>query len=224
MFSLKSLCKYIVSDLFKCVGITEHDIKIIDNSFYYDILLKKSLGVGEGYMNQKFTTNNLDVLLEKLTRLNHLKITDIPFRFSYIIVFGYFWIIKLYEKIAGFLFNFQSIEKSLEVAEIHYNLPNILYDNMLGETKLYSCAYFKDCESLTDIVDNFMKHRSMSGAYINLSTLYAIMMNHIEENYTKYTPDDINKMTFCIFTNMTFEENNNMWFYGSRYKDYVKTE
>jgi hypothetical protein len=84
--------------------------------------------------------------------------------------------------------------------------------------------YFKNCESLTDIVDNFMNHRSMSGAYINLSTLYAIMMNHIEENYTKYTPDDINKMTFCIFTNMTFEENNNMWFYGSRYKDDVKTE
>ncbi len=46
------------------------------------------------------------------------------------------------------MFNFQSIARSKQVAVQHYDLPDILYDNMLDQTKCYSCGYFKDTDDL----------------------------------------------------------------------------
>jgi hypothetical protein len=60
---LNSISKSIIFHLFNYANIivydedlpeqVQYDIKIIDESFYYDLLLKKSLGLGEGYMNDK---------------------------------------------------------------------------------------------------------------------------------------------------------------------------
>jgi cyclopropane-fatty-acyl-phospholipid synthase len=118
-------------------------IKINDESFYIDLILKRSLGLGEAYMDQKFTTPNLELLITKLTKLHDIKLTDISFKPLYILIFIYYLFDKFYQKSCAYLFNQQTIAKSKKVAEIHYDLPEILYDSMLDTTKLYSCAYFE---------------------------------------------------------------------------------
>jgi cyclopropane-fatty-acyl-phospholipid synthase len=121
------------------------DIDVLDDSFYSDLINYKTLGLGEAYMNEKFKTNNLENLLIKLAKLNDLSIFSL---LSYLTIFEWFYFIpyivwKIWNKMKFIFFNQQTIEKSKVVGEEHYDLPNVLYDNMLGATKLYSCAYWQ---------------------------------------------------------------------------------
>jgi len=145
--------KSIVKKLFKQVNVITKednelyfDIDIKDDSFYYDLINYKTLGLGEAYMFEKFETPDLENLLYKLSRLNDISIFSI---LKYLSFFEWFYFIpyllwKMWNKIRFLFFNQQTIEKSKVVGEEHYDLPNILYDNMLGSTKLYSCSYWNN--------------------------------------------------------------------------------
>ena len=144
------MSKRIILKLFKIADIKINvDLTIKDESFYDDLLNYKTLGLGEAYMNDKFDTNNLEKLLTKLSKLNdinllyHLNFYDIFYFLKYFI-----W--KFFIVFNNYIFNNQTIIKSLRVGKQHYDLPPILYDRILGTTKLYSCAYWNDAESLDE--------------------------------------------------------------------------
>lgn len=146
------MSKRVILKLFKLVDINikyhtnqnDYDIDVLDDSFYTDILHRKTLGLGESYMNSKFDTPNLELLLTKLSKLNDLSALQLLSHLNFIdyIYFIYYIFWKVINVYYCIFFNQQTIEKSKEVGEQHYDLPNILYENMLGTTKFYSCAYF----------------------------------------------------------------------------------
>lgn len=151
------MSKRIILGLFRLASIktfdqrpSDYDIKIIDPSFYDDVLNKKTLGFGEAYMSNKFTTPNLELLLTKLSTLNKLSFLQL-IRYLYFTDYFYFinyYLWKLLIILDTIIRNPQTILRSKVVAEEHYNLPPILYQKMLDKNMLYSCAYWKDVDTL----------------------------------------------------------------------------
>ena len=48
------------------------------------------------------------------------------------------------------LTNRQSKHRSQEVADVHYNLSNTMYEQMLGQSMAYTCGYWKDANTLDE--------------------------------------------------------------------------
>ena len=110
------------------------DIIYTDKSMFTDIITNGSLGVGESYMEDKWSCHNgrLDVLVYKILSKN-LQEKIKPQSWSL-----WFWIISTY------VFNYQTRNKSYDVEKVHYDIGNDIYENMLGPTMAYTCAYFKN--------------------------------------------------------------------------------
>ncbi len=129
-----------------------YDVKIYDPSFYNDLLTSKTLGFGEAYMLGKFDTPNLELLLTKLSTLNKLSICNILklLRLQDVIYFINYIFWKIWIVVWSYIINPQSIIRSKIVGKEHYDLPTILYQKMLDPTMLYSCGYWKNCETLSE--------------------------------------------------------------------------
>lgn len=112
------------------------DIQVHDRSIYRDILLKGSLGFGDGFVNQKWSCKNLDQLFVKILSVDRPNIKSFA---------------RIINDIRNKLINSQSGKRAFQVGKKHYNLGNELYEKMLGKSMGYSSALFKnDKESLTD--------------------------------------------------------------------------
>jgi len=84
--------------------------------------------------------------------------------------------------------------------------------------------YFAKHSTFHERVHHFMQNRSFSGGYLNLFTLYIKLLSHLTEYSEHYTPEEIAKMQFCVFTNSTFQENLNLWFYGTKHLPFYKAD
>lgn len=126
------------SDIKNLENKRDWDIVVNDNTIFDDVMNYGTLGLGEGYMNKKWDCDNLDILFDKIL-FNNL---DQKIKLS-----SYLDYIKI---ISAYLFNQQTKEKAYEVEDVHYNLDNNLYRNMLGETMAYSCGYWKNAFSLDE--------------------------------------------------------------------------
>ena len=103
----------------------------------YDLLIKEvaqkgELGFMEAYKEEKWKCRNLTELFERLMKANA---TERVKTWS-----------EYFQQLSNYLINYQTLEKSKEVVNIHYNLGNQFYKKMLGPTMQYSCAYWKDLE------------------------------------------------------------------------------
>jgi cyclopropane-fatty-acyl-phospholipid synthase len=104
--------------------------------FYKKVLKSGSLGFGEAYVDGLWDTQDLSALFCKITSIDYRNI--------------------LYKKNIGLLFlilrhklfNYQSISLSKKSARKHYNIGNDLYMKMLDPELNYSCAYWKEADSL----------------------------------------------------------------------------
>jgi cyclopropane-fatty-acyl-phospholipid synthase len=86
--------------------------------------------------------------------------------------------------------NLQTTDKSLEVAEIHYDLGNDLYTAMLGSTMNYTCAYWKkDTKTLDEAQINKMdliarKLKLKPGMKVlDIGCGFGSMAKYLAENY-----------------------------------------
>ena len=114
------------------------DIIINDTSLYKDILFKGELGFAEGYINNKWKTNNLGNLLKVLLQNQKLNTYTIKQSFFNNII----------EKIKFFLKK-NSISQAKKNITFHYDLGNDFYSKWLDETMTYSSAlYNNDINSL----------------------------------------------------------------------------
>lgn len=116
-------------------GNAPYDIHVLDDRFYKRVLLNKSLGAGESYMEGWWSCKQLDELFFRITR--HID-TDVVCKN---------WQTFL-TRVTNFLINKQTCRRSRKVAQQHYNLDNGLYRHMLGESMAYTCAYWQNAKTL----------------------------------------------------------------------------
>jgi len=118
------------------------DIKIHDDRFYKKVLSQGSIGLGESYMDGWWDCDELDQFFYRLLG------SKIDEKIKKELSFGTKSKIAL-KFLSAKLLNNQSISKSKKVAEMHYNLGNDFYQNMLDhEFMQYTCGYWKDAKNL----------------------------------------------------------------------------
>jgi cyclopropane-fatty-acyl-phospholipid synthase len=131
---LKSLAEYLGRQKgidVRIDGDRPHDIQVRDPRFYGGVLRSYSLALGEGYMDGLWTCEDLEGLLRRCMQ---------PFAKS--------GNPSLVPAIQHLFLNMQTLLKSRRVVERHYDIGNDLYEAMLDPYMQYSCAYWKDAETL----------------------------------------------------------------------------
>lgn len=105
------------------------DIKVNDERFYKEFL-KGSLAIGEAYMAGWWDAEDLQKLIEKIYRADLAR-------------FFYENPTYILQSITSKIFNFQSLSRSFQVGEEHYDIGNELYEKMLDKRMTYTCGYWR---------------------------------------------------------------------------------
>ena len=113
------------------------DIQVHDERFYHRVLRHQELGFGEAYMDGWWSSKSLDetvahILLANLKR--QLKANPAVLR----------------SVIVASVFNRQTIAKAQRNTQSHYDIGNDLYELMLDEQMVYTCAYWKNAKNLDE--------------------------------------------------------------------------
>ncbi len=129
----------LISDMLKLAEININgsmpwDIKVNNEKFFQRILGDGVLGLGESYMDSWWECDDLEEFIYKVLKadLEH-KISPLKF---------------LIPVIKSKIINVQSKIRAAKDVRYHYNLGNILFQNMLDKRMTYSCGYWKDSENL----------------------------------------------------------------------------
>ena len=130
-----------VSEILNDAGITlgdsvENDIKVLNDQFYSVLATKGSMGLGESYMAGWWECNDLFALFSKLIRSQSSQKS--------------FTLRDKVRFIMAWLTNKQTVVKSKRAAEQHYDIGTDLYQKMLGEQMIYTCAYWRKANNLAD--------------------------------------------------------------------------
>lgn len=132
--------EYIITQLFNRAGLRHGvDFTVHDQSFYRDLILKGSLGLGESYMAGKWSSPDLVAFIAKLTSSEWLM------RLSYWL--SWLYPLELLRTIITSIFG-QTRSEARVVGQQHYDLSGEMYEQMLGTPMLYSCAYWKNVDDL----------------------------------------------------------------------------
>ncbi|MCX7898405.1 MAG: cyclopropane fatty acyl phospholipid synthase [Rhodocyclaceae bacterium] len=115
------------------------DIQVKDERLYRRILTHGSLGFGEAYMDGWWECERLD---ELVFRLLSARIEERLGGFQKLRLFG--------EVLRHAFVNLQSPRRAYEVGERHYDIGNDVFSAMLDRTMSYSCAYWKDAQTLDE--------------------------------------------------------------------------
>ena len=118
-------------------GSAPSDLRIKNPLFFKRVLQEGSLGLGESYMDGWWDCERLDIFFHKVLRAGLEK--QLPHHFKDTL------------RIAGArLFNLQSKKRAWIVGKEHYDLGNDLFSRMLDPYMQYSCAYWKEAQSLEE--------------------------------------------------------------------------
>lgn len=122
-------------------GDKPHDIIVHNDQLYARVLSGGSLALGESYMDGWWDCASLDQFFCHIARCDL-----------------YNWIPKNIYSLLTFLkakcINLQSPARAFQVGEQHYDLSNDLFKLMLDKNMLYSCAYWKDADTLDKAQEN----------------------------------------------------------------------
>lgn len=117
------------------------DIQVHNDGFFKRAITEGELGVGESYMEGWWDAERVDETISRILRAR----LDEKIRKKIEIA------LKLF---ALRLFNLQSRRRAFIIGERHYNLGNDLFQIMLDKRLNYSCAYWKDADSLDAAQEN----------------------------------------------------------------------
>jgi cyclopropane-fatty-acyl-phospholipid synthase len=113
------------------------DITVHDERFFHRLIRHGQLGIGEAYMDGWWDCDRIDEMSARFIRANlHHESSRDPRFISY----------YLKQRLKGIG------RKSLayQVGEAHYNLSNELFAAFLDDSMSYSCAYWRDAETLEE--------------------------------------------------------------------------
>ena len=113
------------------------DMQVHNPKLLNRVLAEGTLGLGEAYMDKWWDCESVDELI------NHFLIADSDKK------------LKITPKLAwayakAKIFNQQNKIKAHEVIDVHYDVGNDLYENMLDKRMTYTCGYWKDADNLED--------------------------------------------------------------------------
>ena len=132
-------------DLLSAAGITvggnqPWDIQIHDERVWSRVLRDGTLGAGEAYEEGWWDTPSLDQFIDKVMRARLGEILREN------------WMVVAHAVRARIL-NLQSITRSFDNGQQHYDIGNDLYEAMLGGRLLYTCAYWPGAKTLDEAQD-----------------------------------------------------------------------
>src|SRR5205814_7754519 len=110
------------------------DLQVHDSRVYDRILREGTIGVGESFMEGWWDCQALDQMIERIVRA---RLYD---------VLAKSWALRA-QVVRARVFNLQ-VARPFEVGQRHYDAGNDLYREMLGPRMVYTCAYFKETDSL----------------------------------------------------------------------------
>lgn len=121
------------------------DIQVKDDRFFERVIRDGALGAGESYMDGWWEAEQLDETFNKILRARlDEKLKGASFKTKW-------------HLLRSRLFNLQNIKRSRQVAEQHYDLGNDFYEDMLGPTMNYTCAFWKEGNDLDQAQRNKME-------------------------------------------------------------------
>jgi cyclopropane-fatty-acyl-phospholipid synthase len=121
-------------------GTRAWDVQVNEPKVYQRFMSEGRLGLGESYMDGDWDCDDLAELFNRILTANFTDRVD-------------WWRMVVPYLRARFL-NLQSVHRSREVAERHYDLGNRLYRKILDKRMVYSCAYWKDASDLDTAQEN----------------------------------------------------------------------
>ncbi len=110
------------------------DVRINDPRVYQRVLRDGTLGVGESFTDGWWDCDAIDQMIDRVVRAG---VQDM--------LTGN-WVLGLH-LVRARLFNRQAA-RAFEVGERHYDVGNDLYEAMLGRRMVYTCAYWKNADTL----------------------------------------------------------------------------
>jgi cyclopropane-fatty-acyl-phospholipid synthase len=112
------------------------DLQVHNRAFYDRVLADGSLGIGEAYMEGWWDADDLYTFFERILPYGRVaKAKNVGWRTGFAFL-------------KAKLFNVQTRVQSRQLADVHYNLSNELFEHMLGPSMAYSCGYW---EGATDL-------------------------------------------------------------------------
>ena len=116
------------------------DLQIHDDRVWSRILRDGTLGAGEAYEDGWWDAPALDQFIDRILRV---KFED-ALRDNWMLVA---------HAVRARLLNLQSITRSFNNGQRHYDIGNDLYEAMLGGRLLYTCAYWDNAKTLDEAQD-----------------------------------------------------------------------
>ncbi|MFT5232642.1 MAG: cyclopropane-fatty-acyl-phospholipid synthase [Candidatus Krumholzibacteriia bacterium] len=112
------------------------DITVNDDRLYQRLMGDGILGLGESYMDGWWDCDDLEKFII------HVLNADLEHRISPMKL--------LLPVVTAKFVNFQSRSRAAKNVSSHYDLGNVLFENMLDKRMAYSCAYWKDADTLDE--------------------------------------------------------------------------
>jgi cyclopropane-fatty-acyl-phospholipid synthase len=116
------------------------DLQVHDERVWSRLLRDGTLGAGEAYVDGWWDTQELDQFIDHILRARF----DDTLRESWPLVA---------QALRARLLNLQSITRSFDNGQHHYDIGNDLYEAMLGGRLLYTCAYWPGANTLDEAQD-----------------------------------------------------------------------
>ena len=143
---MKNKYKKIAEDILgladiKINGNNPWDITVHNDDFYKRVLTQGELGLGESYMDNWWDAEEVDSFIYKVLTAK----LDEKIKHSFSI---------LAKLVLARIFNMQSVKRAFIIGERHYDLGNDLFQNMLDKRMNYSCAYWKNANTLDEAQEN----------------------------------------------------------------------
>lgn len=116
------------------------DIQVHNPKFYNRVLAQGSLALGDSYMEGWWDCRDLSQFFFLLLRAKlDEKVAPVSL---------------LVHSLKSKVLNLSSRNDAFKVAEVHYDLEGDLYKAMLDENMIYTCAYWKDANTLKQAQEN----------------------------------------------------------------------
>ena len=116
------------------------DLQVHDDRLWSRLLRDGTLGAGESYVDGWWDTPALDQFMDHILRARF----DESLRENWTLVA---------QAVRARVLNLQSITRSFDNGQHHYDIGNDLYEPMLGGRLLYTCAYWHNATTLDEAQD-----------------------------------------------------------------------
>jgi cyclopropane-fatty-acyl-phospholipid synthase len=116
------------------------DLQVNDDRVWARLLRDGTLGAGEAYVDGWWDTPELDQFIDHILRARF----DEKLRENWTLVV---------QAVRARVLNPQSIARSFDNGQHHYDIGNDLYEAMLGGRLLYTCAYWPNASTLDEAQD-----------------------------------------------------------------------